>query len=75
MNNASETITKMIESLPESMQDRVLDEIKPIISEALDEAQWKMQFERKQENLIAFAKKVKEEVAAGKAKPMDYERL
>jgi len=75
MNNTSETITKMIQSLPKSMQDRVLEEIKPIISEALDEAQWQMQYERKQDNLVAFAKEVKDEVAAGKAKPMDYERL
>jgi len=31
--------------LPKSVQERVLEEIKPIISEALDEAEWQMEFE------------------------------
>jgi hypothetical protein len=62
MECASETLTKMIEALPRSSQERVLEEIMPIISEALDEAEWQMQFEQSQENLVSIAKKVKKEV-------------
>jgi hypothetical protein len=75
MECASETLTKMIEALPRSLQERVLEEIMPIISEALDEAEWQMQFEQSQENLVSIAKKVKKEIKGGKAEPMDYEKL
>ena len=75
MDCVSETITKMIESLPKGMQDRVLEEIKPIISEALDEAKWQMQFERGQKNLVSIARKAKREIKTGRAEPMDYEKL
>lgn len=75
MDCVSETITKMIESLPKSVQERVLEEIKPIISEALDEAEWQMEFEGSQENLVSIARKVKREIKAGKAEPMDYDKL
>ena len=75
MDCVSETITKMIESLPKSVQERVLEEIKPIISEALDEAEWQMEFEGSQENLVPIARKVKREIKAGRAEPMDYEKL
>ena len=75
MDCVSETITKMIESLPKSVQERVLEEIKPIISEALDEAEWQMEFEGSQENLVSIARKVKRAIKAGRAEPMDYEKL
>ena len=75
MDCISETITRMIESLPKSVQERVLEEIKPIISEALDEAEWQMEFEGSQENLVSIARKVKREVKAGRSEPMDYEKL
>jgi len=75
MNCVRETITKMIEALPESLQERVLEEIKPIIAEALDEAEWQMQFERSEEKMIAIARKVKGAIKEGKAEPMDYKKL
>jgi hypothetical protein len=75
MDCTSETITKMIESLPKGLQDRVLEEIKPIISEALDEAEWQTQFERSQKELVSIARKVKREIKAGRSEPMDYEKL
>lgn len=65
----------MVESLPESLQNSVLDEIKVIITEKQDEVEWTRQYERKQKSLMSAAKKVREEIAAGKAEPMDYESL
>jgi hypothetical protein len=75
MNCVSETITKMIQALPESLQERVLEEIKPIIAEALDEAEWQMQFERSEERMIAIARNAKQAIKEGKAEPMDYKKL
>lgn len=68
MNNVTETI-------PESMQNSVLEEIQAVIAEKHDELEWNIQFQQSQENLITAAKKVKEEIAAGMAKPMDYKKL
>ncbi len=75
MNNVTETIDKMIKTIPESMQSSVLDEIQAIITEKHDELEWNIQFQQSQENLIATAKKVKDEIATGLAKPMDYKKL
>ena len=75
MNNITETICKMIESLPESMQSSILDEINVIVAEKQDELQWDIQFKRTQENLMAMARKVKKEISEGKTEPMNYERI
>jgi len=75
MNNVSETIAKMVQSLPESLQVIVLEELKEIVAEKIDEAEWNMQFEQKQDQLITAAKKVREHIAAGKVEEMDYEKL
>ncbi len=75
MNNVSETIARMVQSLPESLQVIVLEELKEIVAEKIDEAEWNMQFEQKQDQLITAAKKVKEQIAAGKVEEMDYEKL
>jgi len=75
MNNTVETIVKMVESLPEALQERVVNELRSVIVEANDEAEWDMQFERKQEGLMSGARKAKQEIAQGVAEPMDYEKL
>jgi hypothetical protein len=75
MNNVSETIAKMVQSLPESLQVIVLEELKEIVAEKIDEAEWNMQFEQKQDQLITAAKKVREQIAAGMVEEMDYEKL
>ena len=75
MNNVSETISKMVQSLPESLQVIVLEELKEIVAEKIDEAEWNMQFEQKQDQLITATKKVREQIAAGKVEEMDYEKL
>ncbi len=75
MNNTVETIVKMVESLPEALQERVVNELRSVIVEANDEAEWDMQFERKKEGLMSAARKAKQSIAQGVAEPMDYEKL
>jgi uncharacterized coiled-coil protein SlyX len=75
MNNVSETITRMVQSLPESLQVSVLEELEKIVAEKRDEVEWNIQFEGKQDQLISAAKKVKEQMIAGKVQEMDYEKL
>jgi len=68
-------VNNVTETIPESMQNSVLDEIQAVITEKHDELEWNIQFQQSQENLIAAAKKVKDEIATGMAKPMDYKKL
>jgi hypothetical protein len=75
MNCVTETLTKMIESLPEPLQKKLLDEITPLISEALDDSEWETQFQRENKRLIKIAGHVKEQISAGQANPMDFSKL
>ena len=75
MSNNVETLTKMITQLPESMQDRVIEDVKAIVAEALDETRWQQLYQKTPEKLSDVAKRVRSQVASGKAKPMDYDSL
>jgi hypothetical protein len=69
------TMTKMMESLPESAQEQAVEHLRDFIAEMQDENQWDALFAKTQNQLVAAARKAKEEIAAGKAQPMDYEQL
>jgi len=75
MNCVAETVTKMIESLPEHLQKKLLDEITPIISEALDEAKWEEQLQRGSSKLIELAEEVRDRISKGGIEPMDFSKL
>ena len=75
MENVTETITKMVESLPEHLQPVVLDELRRIVVEKRDEAEWDEQFKRKQHGLITAAQDVRKKIETGDAEEMDYEKL
>jgi hypothetical protein len=67
-STAVATVTKMMESLPEPAQDRVVEHLRDYIAE-----EWEAAFERTQDQLVVAARRAKEEIAAGHAEPMDYE--
>ena len=75
MNNNVETLTKMITQLPESIQDRVVEDVKTIVAEALDESQWQQLYQERSEKLSDVAKEVRLQVESGKVEPMDYDVL
>lgn len=75
MNCVAETVTKMIESLPEHLQKKLLDEITPIISEAIDEAKWEDQFQRGSSKIVEIAGEVNEQISKGNSEPMDFSKL
>ncbi|MFZ0451897.1 MAG: hypothetical protein WAL98_21915 [Desulfatiglandaceae bacterium] len=74
-NNLSETISKMVQSLPEALQMSAFEEFRRIIEEKRHEAEWDRQFERKKEALESVARKVKKQIKTGQVKEMDYDRL
>jgi len=69
------TVEKMLEALPEEAQERVVEHLREYILDLQDELQWDALFKRTQDKLVAAARRAKEEIAAGKAEPMDFERL
>ena len=75
MNCVAETVTKMIEALPEHLQKKLLDEITPIIAEALDEAKWEAQFQRGSSKLDELAEGVRDQLSKGGTEPMDFSKL
>ena len=76
MSSASiATVVKMMESLPETVQDQVVEHLREYIEDLRDELQWNISFKKTQQQLVAAAKRAKQEIADGRAKPMDYNRL
>ena len=75
MSKATETVVKMIESLPEKAQERVVEELRNLVEDARDDARWNDLFERKKAGLVAAARRARKEIAAGKARDMDYDKL
>ena len=68
---ATATVIKMIESLPESVQDRVVERLRDYIEDAQDEMQWDESFARSQDKLAVAARKARAEIAHGLAVPLN----
>jgi hypothetical protein len=69
------TMTKMMEALPESAQEQALEYLRTYIAELQSEQKWDKLFSQTQDKLITAARQARKEIAEGKAKPMDYDRL
>jgi len=69
------TVTKMMETLPEPTQDQVVEHLREYLADLQDEVRWDTLFKKTQPQLIAAARRARQEIAQGLAKPMDYEQL
>ncbi len=69
------TIVKMVEALPDDLQQRVSEHIREYIADLEDEDRWESSFKKSHSNLVAAARTAKQEIAAGKSIPMDYDSL
>ncbi len=74
-SNAITTMTRMMETLPEALQNQIVEHLREYIAELEDELRWEASFNRTQEQLMAAARRAKQEIAEGKAEPMDLDRL
>jgi hypothetical protein len=74
-SNAIATLVTMMESLPIDAQDRVVEHLREYIDDLQDELQWDKSFQKTQPQLIAAARRAKQEIAEGRAKPLDYDQL
>ncbi|RPI99933.1 MAG: hypothetical protein EHM39_05665 [Chloroflexi bacterium] len=67
-STAVTTVIQMLESLPATAQDRVVEHLRDYIEDLRDELEWDVTFRTTQDKLVAAARRAKEEIAAGKAK-------
>jgi hypothetical protein len=61
-------VIKMMETLPEDAQTQVVDHLREYLEDLLDEARWDRTFAETQEQLAAAARRVRQEIAEGKAR-------
>ena len=69
------TMTKMMETLPESAQDQALEHLRDYIAELQAEQKWDELFSQTQDQLIVAARQARQEIAEGMSSPMDFGRL
>lgn len=76
MSSASiATVVKMMESLPEPAQEQAVEHLRQYLEEMQDELRWDALFKKTQPQLVAAAKRARQQIAAGQSKPMDYNEL
>ena len=69
------TVIKMVESLPEKEQKQLIQHLQEYITDLENEIKWDSLVQKTEKNLVQAARKARQEIAEGKAKPMDYEKL
>ncbi|MEC4983472.1 MAG: hypothetical protein SAJ37_12715 [Oscillatoria sp. PMC 1068.18] len=69
------TVIKIIESLPNTEQERVIEHLREYIADLKEELQWNRSFQETQSTLVAAAKLAKQQISQGQGTPMDYDRL
>ncbi len=72
---ASTTVIQMVDSLPEALQERVVEHMQEFIADLRDELQWNESFAKSQDKLVAAAQKARAEIARGLATPLTPEQL
>lgn len=74
-SSAAATLTEMLDALPETLRDRVVEHVREYIYDLSDEAEWGRAFEGTKPGLVAAARRAKAEIARGLAEPLDPDRL
>ena len=69
------TIMKMLDTLPEGLQNRVLEHMREYIEDIREEMQWNESFSRSQSKLVIAARQARREIAKGKSATLDLEML
>lgn len=66
------TVVKMLETLPDSAQERVAEHLRDYLAEIQDEIRWDKAFAKTQPQLIAMAREAKRQIAAGQTSPLPF---
>lgn len=68
---AIKDLVEIVEDLPTELQEQVVEHLREYIADLQDEQRWDELFSRTQPALEAAARRVKREIAEGKATAMD----
>ena len=71
MTTAAQTLSAMLEALPPKEQESVIDKVRPIIADAMDEMKWNSSRKKSEASLEVFAQKVR----GLDKKPFDADKL
>ncbi len=69
------TVIKIVESLTDTQQARVIEHLREYIADIEDELNWDHSFQKTQDKLVAAARLAKQQIAEGKEEQMDYDKL
>lgn len=69
------TVVKMMEALPQPVQDRVVDLVREYLADLEDEGEWDAQFAVTGPELVAAARHARREIHEDKSDAMDFNRL
>jgi len=65
----------MIEPLPETVKERVVEHLREYLLEVEDDLKWDNLLKRTQTPLTAAARRAREKVAQGQSRPLDADEL
>lgn len=74
-SEAIATVVKMMGTLPDATQYQVIEHLQAYIADLQDELRWDATFAKTQDNLIQKARLAKQQIAKGKAKPLNMDDL
>jgi hypothetical protein len=74
-SEAIATVVKMMETLPDATQNQVADYLQAYITDLQDELRWDASFANTQSRLIQQARLAKQQIAEGKAQPLNIDDL
>jgi cation transport regulator ChaB len=69
------TVVRMLEELPEAVQNQIVEHMREYIEDIRDEARWESTYKDTEGRLVSAARQAKREIADGQAKPLDYDQL
>ena len=74
-SEAIATVVKMMETLPDATQNQVADYLQTYIADLQDEHRWDAAFANTQSHLVQQARLAKQQIAEGKAQPLNIDDL
>ncbi|MEG4274659.1 MULTISPECIES: hypothetical protein [unclassified Microcoleus] len=72
-SRAIANLVEIMESLPETLQDKVVEHLREYLEDLRNEEQWNLSCENTQQSLIVAAQRAKQEIPEGKAQPLDID--
>jgi len=74
-SEAIATVVKMMGALPDTTQNQVVEYLQTYIADLQDEQRWDESYAKTQTNLIQKARLAKQQIAEGKARPLNIDEL